>query len=137
MKICTGLSRQEGRIYGCRPPALSIKDLNVWWSRLAADEIMICKVIKLWNIALRLKKNITRKFKFAYIGRRTTIINTTFLPKDACKMNSIILITWLWCQSNYFFPHKQQWQSLKLFLSLQWFWFMWGFGVILGTYNQQ
>ena len=25
---CTGLSRQEGRIYGCRPPALSIGDLN-------------------------------------------------------------------------------------------------------------
>ena len=24
----TGLSRQEGRIYGCRPPALSIGDLN-------------------------------------------------------------------------------------------------------------
>ena len=24
----TGLSRQEGGIYGCRPPALSIEDLN-------------------------------------------------------------------------------------------------------------
>ena len=81
----TGLSRQEGRIYGCRPPALSIGDLNFWRSRLAADEIMICKVIKLWNLALRLKINIAGKFKFAYIGRRTTIKNTTFLPRDACK----------------------------------------------------
>ena len=43
----TGLSRQEGCIYGCRPPALSIGDLNFLRSRLAADEIMICKVIKL------------------------------------------------------------------------------------------
>ena len=33
----------------------------------------------------QIKKNIARKFKFAYIGRRTTIINKTFLPRDACK----------------------------------------------------
>ena len=55
-RTVTGLSKQEGHIYGCHPPALSIGDLNFWRSRLAADEIMICKVIKLWNLALRLKK---------------------------------------------------------------------------------
>ena len=40
----------------------------------------------------QIKKNITRKFKFAYIGRRTTIINTTFLPKDACTSLSRIMV---------------------------------------------
>ena len=29
---CTGLSRQEGRIYGCRFPALSNEELNFFFS---------------------------------------------------------------------------------------------------------